>query len=146
MGRRTNLQGEQSSVLVVAESASIRRALAETVEGAGHAVVHADGAREALALALAWQPRVVCVDLRLPGMGADEVAFRMVAAFGSKRPLLVAVASPGATADDSTPRVGFDLVVDASALTALSEALTSAAPAVGQESPPTDSKRRANAT
>jgi CheY-like chemotaxis protein len=127
MRRRTRLEAQQECVLVVAEAARLAKGLVDVIEQAGHAVIHADTAREAFALALAWQPRVVCVDLRLAGMGADEVALRMVAAFGAKRPSLVAIASPGATLDqDRARQMGFDLVLDASALAGLGRLLTTA--------------------
>ena len=130
MRRRTRGQAEQKCVLVVSESASVGRALIDAIEEAGHAAVHAESAREALALALSWQPSVVCVDLRLAGMGTEEVAFRIVAAFGSKRPALVAIARPGATLDhDRARQVGFDLVLESTALSGLSSMLTTPAPA-----------------
>jgi CheY-like chemotaxis protein len=52
--------------------------------------VPVDGDR-GLAIALAWKPDVVFLDLALPRLHGDEVARRIIAACGSERPLLIAI-------------------------------------------------------
>jgi CheY-like chemotaxis protein len=110
-------------VLVVAESAAIGKALADAIEGTGHIVRQVDNAREAFTVALASQPRAVCVDLGLPMSSAYDVVVRIAAACGGKRPLLVAVASPGVAVDQDKARQGFDFVVDVDAPWALRDLL-----------------------
>lgn len=119
-------RSDRKCVLVVAETEGVSTVLREAGESCGHDVLDAGSAREALFFALSWQPRVVCVDLRLPLLSAYDVALRIAAAFGSKRPLLVAITSPGATINQEKAReAGFDFVVSMDAPWALRELLGS---------------------
>ncbi len=78
-------------VLVVEDHAGTATMLAELLRLEGHKVdVARDGLR-ALDLAQAVPPDVALVDISLPGMDGHEVARRLHAQTGDKRPLLIAI-------------------------------------------------------
>jgi CheY-like chemotaxis protein len=81
-------------VLLVEQHHALRAALCDLVRSWGHVVRDAANGRKALAIALWWQPEVVCLDLDLPLMSAYDVAKR-IAAFGESRPLLIGVSGVG---------------------------------------------------
>ena len=69
----------------------------------------ADGDR-GLAIALAWKPDVVCLDLTLPHMNGDEVARRIIATSDGKRPLLIAISGYGRDVErEIASMAGFDV-------------------------------------
>lgn len=62
------------AILLVEDDVAIRESLTECLELAGHAVRATAGGPEALAwLREGNRPRVVLLDLIMPGMGGDEV-------------------------------------------------------------------------
>jgi CheY-like chemotaxis protein len=78
-------------VLIVDHYQDLRKAMADLVTSWGYTVRSAGDGQQALAIALSWQPDIVCLDLALPRMSGCEVARRIIAAFGAERPLLLAV-------------------------------------------------------
>ena len=78
-------------ILVVEDHAGTAAMLAQLLRMESHEVdVAADGPR-ALELAQAAPPDVALVDISLPGMDGHEVARRLHAQTGDKRPLLIAI-------------------------------------------------------
>jgi CheY-like chemotaxis protein len=78
-------------ILIVDPHDDAREALRSVLEISGHEVQDTAHGTSALALALTWQPDVVCFDLSLADTSAFEVARQIAAAFGPMTPLLVAV-------------------------------------------------------
>jgi CheY-like chemotaxis protein len=97
-------------ILVVEDHAGTAAMLAQLLRLEGHHVdVAGDGLR-ALQLAQAAQPDVALVDISLPGMDGHEVASRLHAQAGDKRPLLIAIT--GNAQEEARARsaeVGIDL-------------------------------------
>lgn len=95
-------------VLVVDDCPDMVASCAELLGFYGHEVRTAESAREALALLDGWEPDVVLVDLRMPGMDGFELArwLRVRIAHG---PLLVAVTGLDTKAyRERAAEVGFD--------------------------------------
>jgi CheY-like chemotaxis protein len=82
-------------VLIVEDHQELRSATVFLVQSWGHEVRSAADGDRGLALALAWKPDVVCLDLALPRLRGEEVARRIVADCGSERPLLIAISGYG---------------------------------------------------
>lgn len=101
---------DRRRVLVVEDHQDLRTATVVLLQSWGHAVRSAaDGAR-GLAIALAWQPDVVCLDLALPQLNGDEVARRILAASDRERPLLIAISGYGRDVEREIARMaGFDV-------------------------------------
>jgi CheY-like chemotaxis protein len=78
-------------VLVVEDHASTANMLAELLRLESHEVDVAGDGPSALAKAQAAPPDVALVDISLPGMDGHEVARRLHAQAGDKRPLLIAI-------------------------------------------------------
>lgn len=96
-------------VLVVEDHDDVREATTALLQTWGHTVRNARDGRDGLAIALSWQPEIVCLDLMLPGMNGAEVARRIIAAFGDDRPMLLAITGYGRDVDrDLAIAVGFD--------------------------------------
>jgi signal transduction histidine kinase/ActR/RegA family two-component response regulator len=96
-------------ILVVEDNPDARETLAMLLELAGHRVeLAADGAT-GLEKALALQPEVALVDVGLPRMDGYEVARRIRASKGVRRPYLVALTGYGAPEDrERALGAGFD--------------------------------------
>ena len=110
-------------VLLVEQHHALRAALCDLVRSWGHVVRDAANGRKALAIALWWQPGVVCLDLDLPLMSAYDVAKR-IAAFGESRPLLIGVSGVGHAAErQRAADAGFDAFVVKPGVETLSDLL-----------------------
>ena len=64
-------------VLVVDDSASVRLQLKAVLEGAGYAVRCIDGAERAVEECLGWQPKLVLLDVRMPGVDGHLAAIEI---------------------------------------------------------------------
>ena len=64
-------------VLVVDDEPAIRRLLHLTLEAHGYAVAEAESGHEALAVAAAWKPDIIVLDLGLPDIDGVEVVRRV---------------------------------------------------------------------
>lgn len=96
-------------VLVVDDNEDAAEMLALVLRKRGYEVVLAFDGEEALAKAEAHQPRVVLLDIGLPGIDGYEVARRLRAKAATPRPVLVAVTGYGQPADRQRAReAGFD--------------------------------------
>jgi CheY-like chemotaxis protein len=78
-------------ILIVDDNATNLRLLAFLLEKKGYAVKTADDAPSALALLLDWRPRLILLDLQLPGMGGLELASKLKADPDTRGILIVAV-------------------------------------------------------
>jgi len=107
------VKGGSRRVLIVEDHADLLNVMVDLVESWGHTVRSAADGEQALAIALAWQPHVVCLDLVLPRMNGLEVARRIVAAFShdrpDDRPVLIAVTGRSGDIDrELASAAGFD--------------------------------------
>ena len=103
------MASEAKRVLIVDDHSEGRDALRMVLEFTGYVVRDAGNGTQALDVALSWHPDAICLDLRLPDMSGYEVATKLCAAFGDKRPQLIAIT--GLTTDAHRERaaeVGFD--------------------------------------
>jgi signal transduction histidine kinase/ActR/RegA family two-component response regulator len=121
-GRATAARGRD--ILLVEDNEDARDTLRILLEFAGHRVDTAADGVAGLEKALALQPEVALVDVGLPRMDGYEVARRIRAHPGLRRPFLVALTGYGSTEDRNRAfDAGFDahLVkpVDYDALTAM---------------------------
>jgi PAS domain S-box-containing protein len=118
-------------VLVVDDNVDAARTLAELLGTLGHEtrVVH-DGP-SALAMAAAFRPDVVLLDIGMPGMDGYEVARRLSALQEGRRPRIVAVTGWGQESDRrQASEAGFDMhLVKPVDLDALLRALDQRGPA-----------------
>jgi CheY-like chemotaxis protein len=96
-------------ILVVEDNPDARETLAMILELSGHRVEIAGDGATGLEKALALQPEVALVDVGLPRMDGYEVARRIRASTGVRRPYLVAVTGYGAPEDrERALAAGFD--------------------------------------
>ena len=96
-------------ILLVEDNADARDTLAMLLEIQGHRVETAADGPSGLEKALALQPEVALIDVGLPGMDGYEVARRIRASRGMRRPLLVALTGYGAPEDrERALAAGFD--------------------------------------
>ncbi|HEY8879041.1 MAG TPA: ATP-binding protein [Roseateles sp.] len=94
-------------VLLIDDNQDAAESLAMMLRADGHEVRTGFGAEEALAMAAAWHPEVVLLDIGLPGMDGYEVARRLRAAGGPQR--LVALTGYGQPEDiQRSTEAGFD--------------------------------------
>ena len=101
--------GRPLKVLVVDDNADAAAALATLLETDGHHVRRAHDGPAALAVADAFRPDAVVLDLGLPGMDGYEVARRLGAKGERRKPVLVAVSGYGRDEDRRRSRdAGFD--------------------------------------
>lgn len=83
--------GEQ--ILIVDDHAMSRKLLAHLMRANGYAVTVAIDAQSALDVFRLHQPRVVLIDIQLPGMDGLEVVRLLRAERDSRRTLIIAVTS-----------------------------------------------------
>lgn len=123
-------------VLVVEDNVDACDTMRTLLEMHGHRVDTANDGAAGLERALALQPEVVLLDVGLPGMDGYEVARRIRAARGIRRPLLVAITGYGGAEDrERALAAGFD-----AHLTKPVEYPTLAALISGADQPVADSK------
>jgi two-component system CheB/CheR fusion protein len=102
-------EGRTLRVLVVDDNVDAAWSLAMLLNLWGHEVYAAHDGAAALEIVQAWQPAVVLLGIRLPGMDGYEVGRRLRAVQGSTRPLLVALTGYAQEADRRRSRdAGFD--------------------------------------
>jgi len=101
--------GPPRHVLVVEDNVDACDTLRALLEIHGHRVDTANDGATGLALALATQPEVVLLDVVLPGMDGYEVARRIRASPGIRRPMLIAITGYGTPEDRQRAlEAGFD--------------------------------------
>jgi signal transduction histidine kinase/ActR/RegA family two-component response regulator len=101
--------GNARHILLVEDNADARDTLAMLLEMQGHRVDTAADGPSGLEKALALQPEVALVDVGLPGMDGYEVARRIRASRGMRRPVLVALRGYGAPEErERALAAGFD--------------------------------------
>jgi CheY-like chemotaxis protein len=106
------MPADSTRILVVDDHDDGREALRLVLEFAGYTVRDTRDAKRALFMALSWQPDVVCLDLLMPNLSGYDIAARIVAAFGEKRPLLIAVTGLATDAHRvKAAEAGFDFFV-----------------------------------
>lgn len=115
-------------ILVVEDNDDGRESLCRLLELSGHRVRAAADGPAGIEAAIAAPPEVALIDIGLPRLDGYEVARRIRAAEGARRPLLIALTGYGLPEDkERAGRAGFDahLVkpVDAGALARLLEGL-----------------------
>src|SRR5207248_7922127 len=98
------------SVLVVDDLADAADSTAAVLSLCGYSARAAYSGEAAVRAAGEQPPDVVLFDIHMPGMDGWELARRLRAAAGAKRPLLVAVTAAGADADRrKSDEAGIDL-------------------------------------
>ncbi|HEY3448740.1 MAG TPA: PAS domain S-box protein [Myxococcales bacterium] len=98
-GRERRATAAPSRILVVDDNADEAQSLRDLVGFWGHEVQTAPDGPAALALAAAFRPRVVLLDLGLPRMDGYEVARRLRSLFPGTAPRLLAVSGYGSEED-----------------------------------------------
>lgn len=82
--------GSRRRILVVEDSAVIRRVIQVILSGEGYEVVWADSGQQALQLARQYRPHAVTLDLSLPDLDGREVLRRLKADPGTRHiPVIV---------------------------------------------------------
>jgi signal transduction histidine kinase/ActR/RegA family two-component response regulator len=96
-------------ILVVEDNPDARDTLRELLELLGHRVETASDGVAAVEMALAFQPEIALIDVGLPKLNGYEVAQRIRASNGGRRPYLVAVTGYGMPEDRQRAlEAGFD--------------------------------------
>jgi two-component system CheB/CheR fusion protein len=96
-------------VVVVEDQDDTRELVCALLTRRGFEVVGACDGREALRTIAERSPRVALVDVGLPGLSGLEVARRLCAEMGERRPFLIAVTGYGQDHDrDAVREAGFD--------------------------------------
>ena len=96
-------------VLIVEDNLDACETLRALLDAHGHRVDTANDGPSGLERALALQPEVILLDIGLPGLDGFEIARRIRAANGMRRPLLIAVTGYGTPEDrDRALDAGFD--------------------------------------
>jgi CheY-like chemotaxis protein len=97
-------------VLLVEDSADVRRMLRFRLELDGHELHETSDGITGLAEALRLQPDVAVIDIGLPGLDGWEVARQLRAANAGRRMTLIAISGYGQVADHQRSRqAGFDV-------------------------------------
>jgi signal transduction histidine kinase/ActR/RegA family two-component response regulator len=97
-------------VLLVEDSADVRRMLRLRLELDGHEVHETENGITGLAEALGLQPDVAVIDIGLPGLDGWELARRLRATEAGRRMILVAISGYGQLEDQQLSRdSGFDV-------------------------------------
>lgn len=100
-------------VLLADDSPAVRDAMGAMLSSRGHTVCHAQDGQQALELAASWQPDVVLLDLRMPGLDGFAVARRLREQFGpGLRLLLMSGLTLDAVLLRHAQRAGFDACID----------------------------------
>jgi signal transduction histidine kinase/CheY-like chemotaxis protein len=100
---------EARHILIVEDNADARDTLQMLLELSGHRIDTAPDGPTGLEKALALQPEIALIDVGLPGMDGYEVARRIRASHGMRRPFLVALTGYGAPEDrERALEAGFD--------------------------------------
>jgi PAS domain S-box-containing protein len=118
----------QRKILVVDDNEDAAEMMAMVLRKRGHEVMLAFDGPEALEMASAFEPDVVCLDIGLPGMDGFEVARRLRSGPTGDDLVLLAVTGYGQTEDrERADSVGFDaLLVKPVAAEALEQAIEQA--------------------
>jgi CheY-like chemotaxis protein len=140
----TPAAGSGHRILVVDDTPANLRLLAFLLEKKGYELKTAEDAPSALALLAEWRPRLILLDLQLPGMGGLELAAKLKADPATRDLLIVAVTAFAMKGDlERAMAAGCDSYVtkpiDTRALPALVAELIAnqdAAAASGSASPP----------
>jgi CheY-like chemotaxis protein len=116
-------------LLLVEDSADVRRALHAWLELDGHEVHETADGITGLAEACSLEPDVAIIDIGLPGLDGWTLARRLRATDAGRRMILVAISGYGQQADQQRSRAaGFDVhLVKPVDLDALSDAIHGAA-------------------
>ena len=93
------LSGAPLRILVVDDYRDFAETTVLILSTAGHTVQSAQNGQAALVIADQFQPHLVLLDLRMPGMTGYEVANRLRQAPLGERPILVAVTGYGQVVD-----------------------------------------------
>ena len=102
--------GGARRVLLVEDSADVRRMLRLRLELDGHEVHEAEDGNTGLAEAFRLQPDVAVIDIGLPGLDGWELARRLRAAEARRGMILVAISGYGQLEDQQLSReAGFDV-------------------------------------
>ena len=96
--RPTPPPGRPRPILVVDDDAAIRRDVAAVLADEGYTVAEAPDGGAALARARAAPPRLILLDMRMPGMDGWEFARRYRARPGPHAPIICVTAAPDAAA------------------------------------------------
>jgi two-component system, sensor histidine kinase len=109
--RSAQLRGTR--ILIVEDSAEVRRAYREALTELGYCVTEARNAEEALTLAPDVRPAVALIDIHLPGMNGYRLAQALKARAGAGIQLVML---SGVTLDETTQQLsrnaGFDQCFD----------------------------------
>jgi CheY-like chemotaxis protein/anti-sigma regulatory factor (Ser/Thr protein kinase) len=101
--------GPARHILVVEDNRDACESLRGLLQAHGHRVDTANDGPSGLERALALQPEVVLLDVGLPRMDGYEVARKIRASHGIRRPLLIAITGYGAPEDrERAHEAGFD--------------------------------------
>src|SRR6266850_2079500 len=132
-------------ILIVEDHGDLREAMCALLESWGHSVREAANGRQALALALSWRPDIVCLDLGLPVMSGYDVATRIAAALGDRRPLLIAVTGLSRAIDRRRAgEAGFDAFISKPGdIDSLRDLVAGGAPLAAKAALPSPAKRAA---
>ena len=105
----TQVPGKCARVLVVDDNVDAAQTVAMLLETSGHEVRIAHDGPEALAMALAWHPDLLLLDIGLPGLNGFQVAERIRQEPTLKNVVLVALTGYGQEADRRRSKdAGFD--------------------------------------
>jgi CheY-like chemotaxis protein len=112
-------------ILVVDDYRDGREMVAEYLTYHGFPIKEAQGGQEAIDLSVSWQPRVILMDLQMPGMDGWEVTRRLKADPATKDILVVALTAHALKREIQAARAaGCDAVVPKPyALSLLADAL-----------------------
>ncbi len=99
----------QTLVLVVDDNVDAANTLAEVLRGVGYRATVAYSGEEALAVFERTQPRVVLLDIGLPGLSGTDVARQLRSTPGAEPLALIAITGWGQRSDrEATAAAGFD--------------------------------------
>jgi signal transduction histidine kinase len=123
--RAAKVVGGRRRVLVVDDNADVADTIGDVIDMLGHDVRVAPDGPQALAVAEAFRPDLVLLDIGMPGMDGCEVARRLRALPGGEAVVLVALTGWGQPQDvEMIMRAGFDQhLVKPAALATLREVL-----------------------
>lgn len=88
------------AILIVDDNGMNLQLAQVLLAGAGYAVRTAADAEEALALLVSWRPRLILMDLQLPGMDGLELTRRLKADPATREIIIVAMTAYAMKGDD----------------------------------------------